>query len=188
MAMMLRPTKRPAAASSSSGAARSSSSDQNDYDDRHALLQRGSNLRHSTQPYTIKRSCKSICLLLSLLLVSFPLVMKLDRANPVGLRVQKSIAEHNNDNDQHKTRINVTNHCEVPSLPRNTGMHIIVGGYRRKEPGFEMTDKHNYLGDIGVTNADVYWYRRIHPEIPQAEPTPLGDTEQEGCGMVMHEL
>lgn len=112
--------------------------------------------------------------------------MKLDRVNPVGLRVQKSIAEHNND-DRHKTRINVTNHCEAPSLPRNTGMHIIVGGYRREEPGFEMTDKHNYLGDIGVTNADVYWYRRIHPEIPQAEPTRLGDTEQEGCGMMMHE-
>ncbi len=181
---MLRPTKRPAAVPSSSGAARPSSSDHNDHDDYHASLlhQKGNNLR---QPSTLKRIFKSICLLLSLLLISFPLIMKLDRVNPVGLRVQKSIAEHTSF--RHKSRINVTNHCEAPSLPHDTGMHIIVGGYRREEPGYEMTDKHNYLGDLGVTNADVYWYRRIHPDIPQAEPTPLGATEQEGCGMMMHE-
>lgn len=114
--------------------------------------------------------------------------MKLDRANPAGLRVQKSIAEHNNRDESHKIRRNITNHCEVPSLPSNNGMHIVIGGYRRNEPGFEMTDKYNYLGDIGLTNAQVYWYRRIHPEIPQAEPTPLGDsTNENGCGMIMHE-
>ena len=193
---MLRPTKRAAA---SAGAVRPSSSlpatdDQSEHEeeDRRSLLhQKGSAHRHyTTSPSscTVKRICKSLCLLIILLLISFPLLMKLDRANPAGLRVQKSIAAHNNHNHEKKTRVNITNHCEIPSLPSNNGMHIVIGGYRRNEPGFEMTDKFNYLGDIGLTNAHVYWYRRIQPEIPQAVATLMGDnSNQHGCGMIMHE-
>eukprot|EP00986_Skeletonema_menzelii_P009200 scaffold4123_cov145-Skeletonema_menzelii.AAC.9 len=141
---MLRPTKRAAVVSS--GAARSSllpdnNSDKNDHEneDRRALLHQKANnttihrhgtQQHAQQPSTPKRICKSICLLFTLLLISFPLLMKLDRANPAGLRVQKSIAEHNNRDESHKIRRNITNHCEVYDEP--PGAVVFLHGHGAK--------------------------------------------------------
>lgn len=54
-------------------------------------------------------------------------------------------------------------HCEGPSLPVNA-FHIIVGGYARKEAGMDIVE--NYLWNLGLTNAEVFWYRRVEPEVP----------------------
>jgi len=72
------------------------------------------------------------------------------------------------------------NLCETPSLPRGS-VHIVVGTYKYNDPeegiGF---DHDNYLFDLGLTNADIFWYRRVEPEEPLRE--------MEGpCGMRLHE-
>mmetsp|Transcript_37020 Transcript_37020/g.45263 ORF Transcript_37020/g.45263 Transcript_37020/m.45263 type:complete len:452 (-) Transcript_37020:213-1568(-) len=106
----------------------------------------------------------------------YPMSLKVGRMNPAGRRIQKQLERNSPRN---ATRLEGGDQCESPSLPASKGMHIIVGGYRRDEPGFGM--KLNYLSDIGVTNADVYWYRRINPEVPEAEDQKLP------CGITMHE-
>ena len=73
-------------------------------------------------------------------------------------------------------------HCESPSIQaaKEKGMHIIVGGFKRNETqGFSMTS--NYLSDMGLTNADIYWYRRIDLDVPEAPAIELP------CGMTLHE-
>lgn len=73
-------------------------------------------------------------------------------------------------------------HCESPSIQaeKEKGMHIIVGGFKRNEThGFSMTS--NYLSDMGLTNADIYWYRRIDLDVPEAPAIDLP------CGMTLHE-
>lgn len=47
-------------------------------------------------------------------------------------------------------------------------MHIIIGGYLGalgQEVGFGM-EHNNYLFELGLPNVQLYFYRRIHPEIP----------------------
>ena len=69
--------------------------------------------------------------------------------------------------------------CESPSLPRND-FHIVLGGYQESgEAGLNKTD--NYLLDLGLTNADIFWYRRIHEE------QPLLSSIQGTCGVNVHE-
>ena len=73
-------------------------------------------------------------------------------------------------------------HCEAPIIEaeKEKGMHIIVGGFKRNEThGFSMTS--NYLSDMGLTNADIYWYRRIDFDTPAAPDIELP------CGMTLHE-
>lgn len=56
--------------------------------------------------------------------------------------------------------------CESPSLPRGS-VHVVVAAYKYNEMesniGF---DENNYLWNLGLTNAEIYWYRREHTEIP----------------------
>jgi hypothetical protein len=57
--------------------------------------------------------------------------------------------------------------CESPSLPRGS-VHIVVGGYKYKkaEAGIRFEANHNYLLNLGLTNAIIFWYRRVHANEP----------------------
>lgn len=57
--------------------------------------------------------------------------------------------------------------CESPSLPRGS-VHIVVGGYKYKKPeaGIRFEANHNYLLNLGLTNANIFWYRRVHANEP----------------------
>lgn len=72
--------------------------------------------------------------------------------------------------------------CETPSLARGQ-VHVVLGGYRRSERGldFASTDPtKNYLWDLQLTNADIFWYRRID------RTQPLQQIQGQ-CGMTIHE-
>ena len=70
--------------------------------------------------------------------------------------------------------------CESPSLPRGS-IHIVVAAYKysEREAGIGFDDS-NYLWDLGLTNSDIFWYRRVQPE------QPLREVEGR-CGMKLHE-
>ena len=119
--------------------------------------------------------CKAGCIAVSTM-CCYQAILRVDRINPVGLRVQRTILRHSQNSS---TRLDGHDHCESPSLPPGKGMHLVVGGYRNSEPGFEMNN--NYLSDTGLTNAEVFWYRRINPDVPEAKDQKLP------CGITMHE-
>ena len=77
--------------------------------------------------------------------------------------------------------IEVKSYCEAPSLPRGS-FHIVVAGYKyqEQETGIGFETNVNYLWDLGLTNADIFWYRRVRPEVPLRQ-------EQGPCGMQLHE-
>ena len=58
-----------------------------------------------------------------------------------------------------------TSTCEEPSLPKGE-VHVVIGGYKEVEAGLAFDDVKNYLWDLELTNADVFWYRRVQSEIP----------------------
>jgi hypothetical protein len=71
--------------------------------------------------------------------------------------------------------------CESPSLPRGS-THIVVAtySYNRRENDIGFNDN-NYLWDLGLTNADVFWYRRVQAQ------EPLRSQINGPCGMKLHE-
>jgi hypothetical protein len=71
--------------------------------------------------------------------------------------------------------------CESPSLPRGS-IHIVVAGYKynQDDAGIRFGPD-NYLFDLRLTNADIYWYRRVQPQQPLAPPM------QGPCGMTLFE-
>lgn len=83
---------------------------------------------------------------------------------------------------QVKASTNIPYNCETPSLPRGS-VHIVVGAYlHKKREGNTAFSDNNYLFEgIGLTNADIYWYRRLAPEVP-LQPTLNGP-----CGVRLHE-
>lgn len=72
-----------------------------------------------------------------------------------------------------------TSTCEEPSLPKGE-VHVVIGGYKEVEAGLAFDDVKNYLWDLELTNADVFWYRRVQSEIPLR-------TVQGKCGITLHE-
>ena len=84
--------------------------------------------------------------------------------------------------DEIRPPIPLESMCESPSVPKGK-FHIVVGGYNdtEKELTFSGQSEKNYLWDLGLTNADIIWYRRIDPHKPLRRPI-------EGpCGMTLHE-
>lgn len=61
-------------------------------------------------------------------------------------------------------------------------MHIVVAGYKYNQDDAGLQFGHdNYLFDLRLTNAEIYWYRRVHPRQPLAPPIPGP------CGMTLQE-
>lgn len=58
--------------------------------------------------------------------------------------------------------------CESPSLPHGS-IHVVVATYKYKEMEAEIGFDYNnyvYLWDLGLSNAEIYWYRRQQSEAP----------------------
>jgi len=70
--------------------------------------------------------------------------------------------------------------CESPSLPRGS-VHIVVASYKYNEQdaGIEF-DGNNYLFDLRLSNADIFWYRRVQPQHVLRQVNGP-------CGMVLQE-
>lgn len=72
-----------------------------------------------------------------------------------------------------KLSTSLRNPCETPSLPAGA-IHIVIAAYE------EHNCFSNSLWDLGLTNANVYVYRRVAPERPLS-------VWHGPCGMTVHE-
>lgn len=72
--------------------------------------------------------------------------------------------------------------CESPSLPIGS-IHIVVASYlyNQMDAGIGFEKEHNYLWDLRLSNADIYWYRRVQPH------QPLRRQLNGPCGMMLQE-
>ena len=63
--------------------------------------------------------------------------------------------------------------CESPALPVGS-LHVVIAGHENR------TCYTHYLWHMGLTNAHVFVYRRLHPQ-------KVGVVRQGPCGVVVHE-
>mmetsp|Transcript_51841 Transcript_51841/g.76834 ORF Transcript_51841/g.76834 Transcript_51841/m.76834 type:complete len:88 (-) Transcript_51841:169-432(-) len=69
--------------------------------------------------------------------------------------------------------------CEEPGLLKGK-VHFVFGGYKYEEAGLIFDDAlSNYLWDLEVINAIIFWYRR------ESSQGPL-KTKQRKCEITIH--
>lgn len=70
---------------------------------------------------------------------------------------------------------------QCQAAPKNRSLHVVVGAYKYGETeGGVSLEKNNYLWNMGLTNARIFWYRKTRPEIPPK-------TLQGPCNVTMEE-
>mmetsp|Transcript_17581 Transcript_17581/g.36942 ORF Transcript_17581/g.36942 Transcript_17581/m.36942 type:complete len:387 (-) Transcript_17581:67-1227(-) len=84
-----------------------------------------------------------------------------------------------NLNDEYEVAAMVDPKCEVPSLQKGK-VHVVIAGYKGLDAKNGFSDRNSYLFDIGLTNADYFWYRRLDAQ------KPLRHIEGP-CGQSFHE-